>query len=150
MCVLHRGLVLVWYLVEESQWVYRTWRLVTDKSQTNFVIDLHALSPLFWHIISTAAYHFGRYKLSSPSTKDLDGVYEREREWGSDCDLAWNCWRECSRFKVKAIVSVSNYSNENPRANPMQRRISLSRLYFAEYHLHFLTQSIRKSHKRLF
>ena len=36
--------------------------------QTNLVIVLHALLPLFWHYINTTAYLLGRYKPSTPST----------------------------------------------------------------------------------
>ena len=39
--------------------------------QTNLVLVHHELSLLFCHFINTTAYHFGRYKPSSPSTKEL-------------------------------------------------------------------------------
>ena len=41
--------------------------------QTNLVIALHALSLLLCNFIYTTGYHLGKYKLSSPSTKELHG-----------------------------------------------------------------------------
>ena len=49
--------------------------------QTKLVIVLQALSPLFWHFISTTAYHLVRYEPSYPLTKELhaDNDYKHQR-----------------------------------------------------------------------
>ena len=48
--------------------------LYLPNCQTNWVFVLHVLSLMLWHCINTTAYHLGRYKSSSPSTKDLHDV----------------------------------------------------------------------------
>ena len=35
------------------------------------IVNLELLSVLFWHFISTTAYHIGRYEPSCPSIKEL-------------------------------------------------------------------------------
>ena len=53
--------------------------------QTTLVIVLHALSLLFWHFINTTAYHLGRYKPLSPSTKKFNDQEDQMHgliKWG--------------------------------------------------------------------
>ena len=72
---------------------------IQSRVSFEWIVATNGQHPIFWYVINTTAHHLGRYKLSSPRTKELDSITSRGKEWPNNKQV-------CNEFVFAESIST--------------------------------------------